>query len=211
MPNATRSPRADGATRKTRPTASAPKVAEVVRTTRLEVVDGAGRVRASIGGPDDLFGLTIHGEDGTERVLLHFTDDGNNPALHFCNREGNVVASFGMIDDVDLYRQRVLLGLNDPASQVCLMDFGVQNDESWLTIGHGGRPHVGLSADARGSSVDVSSDGENVAFSFGAERPPEDDRTERTVEERLEAVEAQAERIENKLTVLLSRVTTAQE
>ena len=139
---------------------------EVVRTRRLEVVDSQDRVRAVIGGPEDLFGLTIYDENGAERIFLHFTEDGHIPGLHF-SAGGNVVASFGMVDDE---KPAAILAMSNPGSDSSpLIDFEVKDDESYVSIGNAERPHVSISSASDSAGVSVADDGGVVQHRLDAD------------------------------------------
>jgi hypothetical protein len=74
---------------------------EVVRATRVEIVDHDGRVRAVLGpleSPDpttDVFGLALVDEVGRQRVWVSL--DGAGPALVF-DLAGNNAITFGVND-----------------------------------------------------------------------------------------------------------------
>ena len=146
--------------------------AEVVRTQRLEVVDSKGTVRAVIGGPDDVFGLTLRDAAGRDRVFLHFAGDGAGPELSFSNNLGRdtIVASFGVIDlnvenAIDPTAEtmpRVHLDLHDNSGRARVSLDVAEDDEGGphgsLRVGAYEGPAVDLSAAADGASVDVVND-----------------------------------------------------
>lgn len=68
----------------------------IIRTERLEVVDGAGRVRAAIGQHQDTFGLELYDSAGAERAWLNMHEDGA-PGLYLSNN-GNVVVHLSVGD-----------------------------------------------------------------------------------------------------------------
>ena len=77
---------------------------DVVRTTRIELVDEAGRVRAVLGRLDTsepgtpAFGLALLDEAGCQRAWLTLERDG--PVLAF-DLAGNCVLTLGVDDPID--------------------------------------------------------------------------------------------------------------
>ena len=78
-----------------------PATPRLVRTTRLEIVDDAGRVRASFGDAADgaagydSFGLVLYAPDGKRRAALSI--DTTGPTLVF-DQHGNNALSMGVDD-----------------------------------------------------------------------------------------------------------------
>lgn len=171
-----------------------PPISDTVRTRQLEVVDSKGNVQALLGGPDDVFGLTIFDGDGRKRVFLRFREDGGNPSLDFSNGD-DVVASFGIVDAGPHEQPSATLDLMEDSGQA-LVRLAVGGDRgdphASVTVGEYDRPYVDLSASADAASVVVAGeDGmarEALHAVVGDESPVA--RDERTVTARLAALEA---------------------
>jgi len=72
-----------------------PVVPEVVRARRFEVVDAAGKTRASLClFPDGSSALRFHDAAGRVRAAMGMTED-SVPALELMDRDGNLRAALG--------------------------------------------------------------------------------------------------------------------
>ena len=81
-----------------------PATPRLVRATRLEIIDDAGRVRASLGDAAngaagfDSFGLVLYAPDGKRRAAVSI--DTTGPTLVF-DQHGNNAVALGVDDPID--------------------------------------------------------------------------------------------------------------
>jgi len=88
----------------------------IIRTRRIEVVDGDGRTRAVVGDlsgaaqPEAVFGVALVDRSGRHRVWLSLDDNG--AALGF-DRAGNAVLELGVDDGGESVRTGAYIQLSD--------------------------------------------------------------------------------------------------
>lgn len=88
----------------------------VIRTRRIEIVDGEGRTRAIVGDlsgaaqPEQVFGVALVGPDGRHRAWLSLDDNG---AVLAFDRTGNAVLELGVDDGGEATRTGAYVQLSD--------------------------------------------------------------------------------------------------
>ncbi|HEX2039719.1 MAG TPA: hypothetical protein VHF47_08310 [Acidimicrobiales bacterium] len=88
----------------------------IIRTRRIEVVDGDGRTRAIVGDlsgaaqPEQVFGVALVDTDGRHRAWLALDDNGASLAF---DRAGNAVLELGVDDGAEAVRTGAYVQLSD--------------------------------------------------------------------------------------------------
>jgi hypothetical protein len=88
----------------------------IIRTRRIEVVDGHGRTRAIVGDlsgaaqPEQVFGVALVDRDGRHRAWLSLDDNGATLAF---DRTGNAVLEMGVDDGGEATRTGAYVQLSD--------------------------------------------------------------------------------------------------